>query len=619
MHKPPIAPKPKLVQPQRPLLSPSTLRKDGLSLPSPDTQRRVKPQLAPKPCLSKLSPALESKPLTSRTLHQPPHRETQRAEVPLHPQRDVRPENKRPDWDYVIPICLCSNENCRCIGNKSVNVHRVVKVTSKTEDSAQLFPKSQRTFDHQIIPENFNKPLPETFNAERNLNTDHRSGSVRPPVPRRTWSDESNGHVEPRGEPGQGQEEDVLGSEQAFQPKSLSAGPPRPVPVPRKLRTAALAPQEKAEEEEDEEITGRDGAALNVKEVKMLLEGKSISSPSAGAPVEKQPDLLSEGKTCAIPDPPPRKKPLLSEPEKTSTSFPQKLPKDAEGGDLGWDSSGPQMQGSLDKGGKVAEEEERDGKRDREMVCTDIARNPTGSHEPPVVPGAVGEGVVKVGPKKPPQPSSLMAWMSSIGSSTESQEKLGDQERQHNPANGAPKAEVSRTFLTPASVKPSRSSLGKNKSKSFSAADLVRSEGQRRNSFRKLLDLKLKMLPKPKAKVEHIPGGAAARAEESVHGGLFIYEQKLPGPVIQVEQCVDGDDLYYENMSLYEEIADYINVEVGSATLSPVTPGNRPLFQLPAWTSSAYNDEGIYEEPDQYLYLEENGDQHCPTPSDGER
>lgn len=608
MHKPPIAPKPKLVQPQRPLLSPSTLRKDGLSLPS---QRRAKPLLPPKPCLSTLSPALESKPLTSQTLYQSPHRETQRAEGPLYPQRDICRENKKPDWDYIIPICLCSNENCRCIGNKSVNVHKVEKVNSKTEDGAQLFPKSQRTFDNQIIPENFNKPLQETFNAERNLNTDNRSGNVRPPVPHRTWSDESNGHVEPQGEPGQGQEEDVLGSEQASQPEPLSAGPPRPVPVPRKLWTAALARQEKVEEE-DEEITGREGAALKVKEVKMLLERKSISSPSAGAPVEKQPGVLSAGKTCAIPDLPPRKKPLLSVPEKTSTSFPQKLPKDAAGGDLGWDSSGPQMQVSLDKGGEVAEEEERDGKRDREMVCIDI--NPTGSHVPPVVPGAVGEGVVKAGPKKPPQPSSLMAWMSSSGSSSENQEELVDQERRQSPADGALKAEVSRTFLTPASVKPTQSSLSKNKSKSFSAADLVRSEGQRRKSFQKLLDLKLKMLPKPKAKADQ----AAARAEESVDGGRFIYEQKLPGPVIKVEQCVDGDDLYYEDMSLYEEIADYINVEIGSATLSPVTPGNRPLLQLPAWTSPAYSDEGIYEEPDQYLSLE-NGDQHCPTPSDCER
>lgn len=572
--------------------------------------------VAPKPCLSKVSPASGSKPL-----HQPPHREAQRAEGPLYPQRDAHRGNKKPDWDYVIPICLCSKENCTCVRNKSASDRKVEKdlkvlhkVNGNAGNNTQLFPKSQRTFDNQII-----KPQ-ETFN-ERNVDAGNSGGNARLPARGRTWS---GGDVEPQGEPGQGQEEDVLGSEQASQPKPLSAGPPKPVPVPRKLRTAALAHQEKAEED-GEEITGRDGAEMNVKEVKVLLEGKSSSSPSAGAPVEKQPALLSAGKACVIPDPPPRKKPLLSVPEKTSTSAPQTLPKDAKDQDLGWDSTGRYMQTS-DKGGEEAEEEQRDGKRDREMVCSDAARYLPGSCKPPAaVAAAAGEGAVKVGQKKPPWPSSPMAWMSTSDSSAENREKLRDRERRQNPADGALKADVSRTFLTPAPAKPSRSSLSKHKSKSFSAADLVRSEGQRRNSFRKLLDLKLKMLPKLKTKAGQTPAGAAPHAEQSVDGEFFIYEQKLPGPVVEVEHCVDGDDLYYENMSHYEEIADYINVEVGSATrappvpLAPLTPGGRSFLQPPAWESPAYNDEGIYEEPDLYITFEKDGDQHCPTSSDCER
>lgn len=559
--------------------------------------------VAPKPCLSKVSPASPSKPLC-----QPPHREAQRAEGPLYPQRGVHRENRKPDWDYVIPICLCSEENCRCIRNKTVSDRKVEKdlnvlhrVNGNTGNNTPLFPKSQRTFDNRII-----EPR-ETFN-ERNLDADNSSGNARLPAPHRTWSDDN---VEPRGEPGQGQEEDVLGSEQASQPKPLSAGPPKPVPVPRKLRTAALARQEKVEEDR-EEITGRDGAEMHVREVKVLLEGKGSSSPSAGAPVEKQPALLSAGKACVSRDPPPRKKPLLSVPEKTSTSAPQTLPKDAKEEDLGWGSTGHCMQMSLDKGGKEAEEEERDEKRDREMVCSDAARNLPDSCKPPAA------AAVKVGPKTPPWPSSPMAWMCRNDSSAE---KLRDQERRQKPADGALQADVSRAFLTPAPVKPSRSSLSKHKSKSFSAADLICSEGQRRNSFRKLLDLKLKMLPKLKTKADQIPAGAAGNAEQSVDGEFFIYEQTLPGPVIEVERCVDGDDLYYENMSHYEEIADYINVEVGSATwapLAPQTPGSRFFFQPPAWQSPAYNDEGIYEEPDLYIPFE-NGDQHCPTSSDCER
>lgn len=604
MHKPPIAPKPKLLQPQRPLLSPSTPRKDGLSLPSPSTQRKVKPVLAPKPSLSKLSPALETKPLPSQTLRQPPHRETQRAEGPLHPQRDGHRESKKPDWDYIIPICLCSNENCTCIRNTSVNTHKVEKdlnvlhkFNGKTEENTQLFSKSQRTFDNKTISINLHKPLQETFKVERNLNTDHRNGSVRPPVPHGTWSDGANGDVEPQDEPGRGPEEDVLGSEQASRPKPPSAAPTKPVPVPRKLRTAGLTPQERVEEA-GEEIPGRDGTEMNVKEVKVLLEGKSISSPSAGAPVEKQAAIVSAGKACAIPDPPPRKKPLLSVPEKTSTPARHTLPKDVVREDLGWDSSSHHMQVSLDKGGRVAEERERD----REMVYTDGTRKLTGSHKPPV---AAEEGLVKEGPKKPHHPSSPMAWMSS----------------NESPAGNR---DVSRTFLTPAPVRPCQPSLSKHKSKSFSAADLVRSEGQRRTSFRKLLDLKLKMMPKLKTKADQNPGGAAAYTEQSVDGELLSYEQKLPPrPVIEVEQCVDGDeDLYYENISLYEEIADYINVEVSPAAraaLPPVTPSGNASLQPPAWQSPAYNDDGIYEEPDPYISFEKNDGQHCPTPSDCER
>lgn len=606
MSKPPIAPKPRLVPPQRPLLPPSTLRNDDLSLPSPGTQRLVKPMVAPKPCLSKLGPALDSKTPTSKTLHQPPHREPQPADGPHCPQRDTHRETKKPVWDYVIPICLCSKETCRCSSNTPVNFH---KLNGKTEDSTQLFPKSQRTVVHKIVSVNHQKLLQETVNGERILNADDRNGNVRPPVPHRTWSDEANGNMEPQDEPGRGPEEDVLGSEQASRPKPLSAGPARPVPVPRKLRTAVLTHQEKAEED-GEEITGRDGTETDVKEVKVLLEGKSISLPSAGAPVEKHAAVLSAGKACAIPDPPPRKKPLLSVPEKTSTSAPQTLPKDVEEEDLGWDGSGHHMQVSLDKGGKVAEEKERDGNPDRETADSHDACHLSVSRKPV----SAEEGKVKVGPKNPQQPGSPMAWMSSNESSVDT---LRDAETRQKPAD------VSRAFLTPAPAKPSRSSLSKHKSKSFSSADLIRSEGQRRNSFRKLLDLKLKMLPRLKTKADQVPGAAAAPFTEQSVDEPFIYEQKLPRPAIEVEQSVDADeDLYYENISLYEEIADYINVEVGSARsapLVPATPSRSPFLQPPAWQSLAYDDEGIYEEPDPYISFERNADLQCPTPSDCER
>lgn len=603
MHKPPLAPKPKLDLPQRPLQSPSALRKDGLSLPSPGTQRRVKPVLPPKPTLPILSPALKTKPLASQRLRQPPHQETPPAEGPLYAQRDGLRENKKPDWDYVIPICLCSKDNCTCIRNASVSTDRVDrdlkaldKLNGKTEGNTQV--PSKRTFETKTISTNLHKPPEESFKVERNLNTEHRNGKVRPPVPLRTRSGDANGEVEPQDEPGRGPEEDVLGSGQASRPK-----PPKPVHVPRKPRTTGLTRQERAEEER-EEIPDRDGTETNVREVKVSAEGKSASS-SAGAPVERPAAMMSAGKACAAPDPPPRKKPLLSGPEKTSTPGPQAVLEE----DLGWDSSGHPMQVALDKGGKVAEEKEKE--RDGEMVYTLSA-----SHRPPV---AAEEGSVKEGPGKPQQPSSPMAWMSSNGPPAESHEKLRDPERRQSPEERVPKADVSGAFLTPAPVKPCQPSLSKHKSRSFSAADLGRSEGQRRSSFRRLLDLKLKMMPRLKTKADQVPGGAAPDSTQSVDGEIFIYEQNLPRPTVEVEQCVDREeDLYYENVSHYEDIADYINVEVGSA-LSPVTPSGSGSLRPPAWQSPAYNDEGIYEEPDPYISFEKNHGQRCPTPSDSER
>lgn len=612
MQKPPIAPKPKLVQPPGPLLSTSTPRKDGLSLPSPSTQTRVKPALAPKPYLSKLGPALETKPLALQTLRHPPDRETPRAEGHLYPQGDDQRENKKPDWDYIIPVCGHSVDTHKV--EKDLNVWQ--KSNGKTEENTQLFSKSQSRFDNQTISINLNKPLQETFKVERNLNPDRRNGTVRPPVPHGTWSDEEKGDVEPQDEPGRGPEQDVLGPEQTPRPKPPSTGPAKPVPVPRKLRTAGLAPQERVEEEW-EDTPGRDGTQRNVKEVKVLLEGKSISSPSAGAPVEKQP--ATAGKAWAIPEPPPWKKPHLSVPEKTSTPAPQTLPKDVLEEDLGRDSRCHPMQVSLDKAGKAAEEQERDGER-LETVYADIIRKLSGSHEPPV---AAEEGLVREGCKKPQQAGGPMAWMSTNKSSAESQEKLRGPEKSQSPARGGLEADVSRSFLTPAPVKPCQPSLSKHKSKSFSAADLVRSEGQRSSSFRKLLDLKLKMMPKPKIKADQIPGGAAP--SQSVDSELFSYEHKLPCPVIEVEQWEDGDDeLYYENVSHYEEVADYmnINVEVSSAAraaLSPLTPFGNGALQPLAWQSPAYSDEDIYEEPDPYVPFERNDGQRCPTPPDCER
>ncbi|XP_071271996.1 FYVE, RhoGEF and PH domain-containing protein 6-like [Salvelinus alpinus] len=133
MQKPPVAPKPKNAQPQRPGPSPSsTPKRDVLSQASLCTPKTIKPALAPKPpCLPKpclitsveskpprlpkpcLPAAMDSKPLSSKTVH---HHQTY-SQRPSEMSTSIgllKSRNTVPDWDYIIPICLCSQKNCLC-------------------------------------------------------------------------------------------------------------------------------------------------------------------------------------------------------------------------------------------------------------------------------------------------------------------------------------------------------------------------------------------------------------------------------------------------------------------------------------------------------------------------
>ncbi|XP_054475735.1 FYVE, RhoGEF and PH domain-containing protein 6-like isoform X2 [Anoplopoma fimbria] len=664
IQKPPLAPKPKLAQTQRPSPSPSTPRRDCLALPSPGTPRRVKPVLAPKPCLSKLTAASASKPLASKSPLQTSVTESPRIDGLLNSQNGIQQENKKPDWDYIIPICLCSQEHCMCIRNTSATrrlpatssrgtVDNSVEKTDNAKCNGVNTTTKTRLTNH--------KPHQESCTLDKPLNADINSCSpevtVRPSLPHRTWSDEANGNVIPQSPPGRGPEEDALGSEQipcVPQPKPVPAASrkPSPLPVPRKPRMAGLARQEKVKEEGGE-IVSQEGRETNVKEVTVSSEGKGGSSLSVSVPVGKKlPMFLSARKACPQPAPPPRKKPLLSAPEKAETPAPPTPPTpptDVEEEDLGWDTSIQEMEVSVDK---EDEEVEKEGTHDEEAVYNDFTHSPPSSsplnqpelNQPPAVSVATEDQVVKVPPNKPQRNSSPMAQMQRKESSEEKEEcKLGEDEKRQGPPLQdhvlkdrvmkelplPPVEKTSRKILTAGIMKPSRSSLGKQRAKSFSSADLLRSDGQKRNSFRRLLDLKLtvKMLPKLKAKGGQSSDCTANGNEQNVdrdqdgrqnlHGDAGA-QRKFSLPLIGVEQSVDGDDLspgpeqevYYENVPHYEEISDYMNVHVERAVTSPRTS----VSKLADWQ---YNDEGIYEEQEPYMSFEKHtGQQQCQTPTD---
>ncbi|XP_023135112.2 FYVE, RhoGEF and PH domain-containing protein 6-like isoform X2 [Amphiprion ocellaris] len=655
MPKPPVAPKPKLALHQRPGLSPSIPRKDGISLPSPGTQRKAKPVLAPKPCLSKLTTAVESKPLISSSLHQTLVSETPRTVGLLNSQNGIQQENKKPDWDYIIPICLCSQENCTCIKNTSMDKtekHFKTLQKGKTEENqktvlttrSNLDGSREKTDDAKCQVMNTSsintrltnhKHLQDTLTVDGNIirytDTSSPEVTVRPSLPNRTWSDEANANAIPKSAPGQGPEEDALGSEQtsALQPKPVPAAPrkPVPVPVPRKPRTVVQAHQEKVEEGREETVS-QERREMNVKEVKVSSEGKGSSSLSVSVADSENnlPNILSARRACAPPAPPPRKKPLLSAPEKAPTSAPLTLPKDVKEEYLGWDSSNNEMEVSVDDEDEemqkegADDQEAADGHRTYRPPSSSLLSQPELSQSPGITVGAEEKGMVKVVPKKPQRHSSPMALIQKKELPEEREVgKVGDAEKQQAyplqdgvleerikmELPSPRKEKSSKNLLMTGIIKPSRSSLSKQKAKSFSAADIIRSDGQRRTSFRKLLDLKLSvmMLPKLIVKGGQSPEQSVDKDQDKCQNlpEPLNTGRKFSCPLIGVEQSVDGDefspgleqDPYYENIAHYEEISDYINVPVGEAGSSP-----RASFSQPAaWQSSLYNDEDIYEEP----------------------
>ncbi|XP_067292459.1 FYVE, RhoGEF and PH domain-containing protein 6-like isoform X2 [Pseudorasbora parva] len=114
-QKPPLAPKPKFIPaPVRTKCPPaSKLRVYQHTLPA--VKSKVKPDVAPKPCLFKHPPPFYSKHLTSKEGHQPvlqQKSDTAKNVGVLNLRNGMHTGNNKPEWDYIIPICVCNDRNC---------------------------------------------------------------------------------------------------------------------------------------------------------------------------------------------------------------------------------------------------------------------------------------------------------------------------------------------------------------------------------------------------------------------------------------------------------------------------------------------------------------------------
>ncbi|KAI4874667.1 hypothetical protein NFI96_031153 [Prochilodus magdalenae] len=115
MKKPPVAPKPRLLPPQKPAPPPIAPKPETLlPTPSPSAVKRGKPAVAPKPCLSKVSPKAPQKP--SPTVSQSPGQARQNfSKTQILPvSKNGGPSiSSSPLSRYIIPPCSESHH----IGN----------------------------------------------------------------------------------------------------------------------------------------------------------------------------------------------------------------------------------------------------------------------------------------------------------------------------------------------------------------------------------------------------------------------------------------------------------------------------------------------------------------------
>uniref|UniRef100_A0A3P8NN35 FYVE, RhoGEF and PH domain containing 6 n=1 Tax=Astatotilapia calliptera TaxID=8154 RepID=A0A3P8NN35_ASTCA len=577
MHKPPVAPKPKLPYYESPRQSPLIPRKGGLSQPSPGTQMKVKPALAPKPCPSKFNtPVEERQPTVGR----------------LASQNGLPHESKRPDWDYVVPICLCSSDNCTCDHSQGTRNHSREKINNeyfRTTNASPTHTHYQSVQDEHAIYQN----------VTVNTNISRPKVAFRPTSPHRTRGDEANDGILD-GVPGQVPEEDALS---VPRPKLIPAPPrkPSPIPVPQKPRQAVQDHKEKGEKGKEESVS-QDGREINTKNVAVSPDRKGTSSLSVSAPEsEKKLPAFPSVKTCPPPAAPPKKKPFLSELEKVLSSAPQAIPKDVKGEHLDWGRGTYEMDFSAKKNNKKIQ---RKAKGDEEEACG-ILHSQQALSQPVATVEKTGMG--KVPPKKPQRKKLLNQ---NKGSSEEraAREFEGHGKKKEPPlpstdksSGNHPAAEVNRH---------SRSSV--SKAKSFSGADIIRSKKvQKTISFRKQpLKLSKSRLPRQTEKEDQFPDYTPDDNELS-------FEQNVDGEN-------EGEVVPFEDSPVYEEISDFANVE--NSGPYPQDPYSQPKpWQSSVYTdpqglylhpdsseSSVYDNEGIYEEQDPYMSLEKD---HQQTPN----
>lgn len=629
VHKPTVAPKPKQLLSQGTVLSSSRSRTDDPSHLAPGTglPSKVKPPVAPKPCL-KPSAAAEPRSRSSERLRENFDSETLQANGLLNTQNRLE-QNKKTKWDYIIPICLCNQKNCTCskIKNFKTSNGKTVPLSPGKQDNNQGKPGNVQCQVTNTTSTNgfvVHPKFQERFHPGVDSETTCPEKTAEPSLPHRTQSSSTDAVLQ--GVPGARRESDDFGSKQTnVLQNKLVPGPivkPPPVPVPRKPKESVHPHQETVEKEREET------PVQEMKEMSIVSSnGKGSSSPPVEVPdgENRRPVYLSARKACPLPAAMPRKKSLQCDTIQAPASSTLEPSEDGQRARMQDLNTKPcEIQDSTNKTNDEMQKSVRGNLEDISLCLSGTVLSQTELTGTPVVTLTPEDSEWGQASQEKHRRHSLLALMQ-LNESV--QEKDGDksqnlQARQVSAVhNDKLKEIITRELPSPpvepttGSTKRSRSS-SKKKSKSFSSADLRNADGQK-GSVWKILDFKVYKKKKTVDKGEENPYHNVIDGKESTdknHGTYQPFsEHSGPNGVFSslltgVEQSVDGDeytaiheDPVYDNAFIYEEISDYENVLVGKLKSSPpLAPYKKPR------PSPVYDPENIYEDQEPYFSLIKN-------------
>lgn len=608
VKKPPLAPKPKLpvsakLCPPPIAPKPGVLTHAPVSQPSPSTLKRPKPAVAPKPCLPK-SPSSASIPVApSKTseLQTTPDQCKTLEDNALQARNGTLSRADNGESDYTIPACSCALSDCEHVQNGNAteivkDLHKDLLLNGVSSDacgSAEPGVQEQQR-EEEVEGESVQKKPRDKPQRLKNVDKpceskerdDHESVQSR----NCCEYEHSNSDFQPAetlaidnplstpvfviadvSSTVTAAAEDIVEDAGRESPSSLypdlevPAPPskPLPVPQPRKFKKPALVRQDgvetlrdKNEENPSPRFSVGSEAEKLAEDVNRTLQASYVDSNESDVPVPPpRQTSLSQSLHLTLHKNTSKSLELLSHHDYEKQVETLQSTQDEEDG-YG-DFARYPITYSLPKQVKLGCQDHLQ----RRAFSAEDAPLPRAPRAPP--PRKPQRHSLPVPPPPsccppapphagtpmrdlPPPPLEKSAWRFSRPSVTF----------------------FSRQVPTRSSV-PSKSRVplmgGKQRAKSFSAADLAtRSDPQRRSlSFRKLMELRLsvKMLPKLLIK------GGSSQESSNVESN---YTDKIPertnADIGDVREDGEGS-AEYENVPLYEEIPEYMNLPFHSSRL----------------------------------------------------